>query len=349
MGRIRIIPDRDLVQVDGACIFDVNPGGDFTDEVVYMPHHGENFGNVGFLKLKLYCTRRKIRLVTFGHLNQMPEFSLLSDRMILQTGDHLLDKLYHDKTTGWQMDKSLLKRLTAARFVQGHRMSGVIHNFLLSRGNCNPAWGAEITPELLKEHELIVAAMNEIDDREVVDAFTWPDVCIRQSTWELFQTLNLPENIVCSEAKRGWAFADKITQWLEKIALKNLCGVDQVFQSKLLTQVGSHFMGIQFLASWFKNWQFVCIGGSANLFALLPVKAIMMFDNWYKNTSTEPCLRGMARGRYGDIGEEIPVFLPHQLTRPVEACLDEKSAVIQAANEQLAGIRYGGAAWMNLA
>ncbi len=295
MEKIRIVPDAAPVPGENAYIYEIDASTPFRDEIVYTPHFGENFGNAGFLKLKLYCARRRTRVIAFGHLNQLPEFSVLADRAILQGGDHLLSKLYLDKVTGWTTEMAIMRRLSKARFVQGHQMSGDSHNFLLSRGQCDARLGADVTPELRQKHELIVAAMDEIEDQELIDAFAWPEVCIRQSTWDLFHRLDLPENIICSEIKEGWGFGSQIREWLARSDLPSVVGVDHVFQHELVAKVGSHFMGIQFLASWLKNWTFVCIGGSANLFALLPVKAIVLFDNWYKNTSTERCLRGLAQ------------------------------------------------------
>jgi hypothetical protein len=344
MGRIHIVPDVALKRCDQALIYDFRPLDDCLDEVVYMPHHQENFGNIGFLKLKLFCRRRRIRLAAFGHLNQLPEFSVLADRVILEPGDHLLERLYDDQVTKIQVHRGLLNRVSQARFIHGHGpdMKRSQHNYLLSRGKGELPASDALTPELLRDHETIIAAQNEIADREVIEAFTWPDVWIRRSSWDLFHSLDLPSNVVCSEIKRGWKFGDRIVRWLETCGLPRLQSVDQRFQQDLLAKVGAHFMAVQFLASWFKNWLFACVGGSANLFAILPVKALVLFDNWYDNACTEPCLRDIARRRYGLDGEEIPIFLPHRPTRPIETYLDEKRPILQTASERLTPVGYGG-------
>ncbi len=191
------------------------------------------------------------------------------------------------------------------------------------------------------KHSLVVEAMETIDDDEVIETFVWPEIYIRQSTWEVFQNLQLPEDVVCCEAKLGWGFANEIREWLRASGLPNVRGFEQVFQHNLLRKVGAHYMGIQFLASWLKNWTFICIGGSANLFSIVPVKGLILFDTWFNNSSTEVCLRGLAQRRYGSLGNEIPVFLPKRQMFPVAKFLDLKKDLLAEAIAQLRGCRYG--------
>lgn len=342
LKHVHIIPDEQLQFYAGAYVYDITKQTSYTDHVVYTPHSGENFGNVGFLKLKLLCKKKGIRLSAFGHLNQFSEMGILADTVIAQPDDRLLSRLYRHQISHCHIDRKIIPQVTSARFIQGHHMSGSSHNFLLSRGNCAPLLGEQVTPELRERHALVIEAMDTIDDQEVIDSFVWPDIYIRQSTWELFHQLDLPKDVICCEAKLGGAFSGKVREWLRKSGLPKATGFEQIFQQKLLRKVGAHYMGIQFLASWLNNWMFVCVGGSANLFAIMPVKGIVMYDYWYHNTSTVPCLRGLAQRRYGSLGNEIPVFLTHRAITPVEKYLDSKKDLLMQSIERLSTCHYGG-------
>ncbi len=133
LHKLRIVPDDQLKQIEGAYVFDVAPQASYCDRVVYMPHAGENFGNVGFLKLKILCQRNGIHLTTFGHLNQFTEMAILGDSVIAQPGDNLLDRLYCDPVSGCRVDQSIMRKVTFSRYIHGHEMSGMSHNYLLSR------------------------------------------------------------------------------------------------------------------------------------------------------------------------------------------------------------------------
>jgi hypothetical protein len=341
---VHIVPDESLASNDGILTFNLNEGSEYVDRVVFMPHAGENHGNVGYFKLKLLARKKKIHLTAFGHLNQFSEMGILADTVMAQPDAELLRTLYRDSFTGCRVDHTLLPKLTNARFVETHRMREGCYNFLLSRGNCPPKFGEYVTPEFREERALLIEALDTIEDEEVIDAFVWPDIYIRQSTWELFHELELPSDLICCECKLGGGCADTVREWLRTSRLPKVTGLDQTYQHELLQRVGAHYMGIQFLASWPKNWMFVCIAGSANLFSVMPVKAIVMFDSKFRNTSTEPCIRGIAQRRYGALGNEIPVLLPEQSLEKLPQFLETKKALLRSSIEKMREISYGGSA-----
>ncbi|MDZ4847679.1 MAG: hypothetical protein SGI77_00150 [Pirellulaceae bacterium] len=338
---VHIVPDDQLRLVEGTYVFDINTRSDYEDHVVCMPHFGENHSNVADLKLKLLCRKKGIRLSTFGHLNQFSEMGILADTVIAQPGNGRLNKLYGDQISTCWVDQKLIQKVTDARFVEIYKMRCDSYNFLLSRGDCDPNWGKEVTAKFRKERALMVEAIETINDEEVIDAFVWPDIYIRQSTWDLFHELDLPNDMICSESKSGGPRREAVREWLMASRFPNVGSLDQEFQHNLLRKVGAHYMGIQFLASWLKNWMFVCMAGSANLFTIMPVKGLVMYDNKFRNPSTQTCLRGLACRRYGSLGNDIPVFLPEGSRSSLASYLDTKRDLLFESIAKLKECRYG--------
>ncbi len=270
---------------------------------------------------------------------------ILADEVISQSDDARLSKLYRDPTTNCRVDRWLLPKITKARYIDTfkYKIQSNTESALasLAQGETKSR-GKNVATEFREERSLIVEAVETISDEELIEAFVWPDIYIRQSTWELFHRLDLPNNVICCECKLGGGIAEMVRKWLATSKLPNVFGLDQSFQCGLLSKVGAHYMGIQFLASWLKNWTFVCIAGSANLFAIMPVKGIIMYDIMYKNVSTENCLRGLAQRRYGSLGNEIPVFLPLQPRFNVAGYLDSKKEILSESVERLRSYQYGG-------
>jgi hypothetical protein len=340
--QVHIVPDEQLRLVEGSYVFDINTKTDFDEHVVCTPHFGENHTNVSELKLKLLCRKKGIHLSAFGHLNQFSEMGILADTVIAQPGDGLLSKLYGDQISTCHVDRRVIPMITDARYIETYRMRCDAYNFLLSRGHCNPKWGVEVTDRFRNERALIIEAIETISDDEVIDAFVWPDIYIRQSTWEIFHQLDLPSDMICSESKSNGARRDAVREWLTSSQMPNVARLDQEFQHQLLQKVGAHYMGIQFLASWLKNWIFVCMAGSANLFTILPVKALIMYDTHFDNPSTEKCLRGLARQRYGEPGNDIPVFLTNLRAPQINDYLSSKEESILKSIARFRECEYGG-------
>jgi nitrogen fixation NifU-like protein len=338
---VHIVPDKDLRFVEGAYVFDTNTTMNHTDHVVCMPHAGENFGNVSYFKLKLLCRKKGIRLSAYGHLNQFSEMGILADTVIAHPDNNRLNRLYRDSTTNCHVDRWLLPKVTNARYIEVYKMKHNSLNFLLSHGDCDPKWGEHVTDEVREKHALLIEAIDTISDDEVIEAMVWPDIFIRKSTWDIFHQLDLPNDVISCECKIGGGVAERVRPWLAAGNLPNVKGLDQSFQCDLLSKVGAHYMGIQFLASWLKNWMFVCSAGSANLFAIMPVKALFMYDFMFRNPSTETCLRGLSQRRYGDLGNEIPVFLPNALKISMARFMDTKKEMLLEAIEKLRECQYG--------
>lgn len=299
-------------------IIDLNPTKKFNREIIIAPHHRENYGNTGFLKLKAYCDRYNIKITSFGLLNQLPVFSIFSDKVILQNDDAALNNLYHGASTAGA-DKSFIPLLSKAMYAEVYTPFTQYVAIMNQTAN-------------IEDRPFMMAAAKTISDEETAEMFAHANVYIRQSSYELFHTLKLPSNVIVCEFKpaigpklRPGDDPNPIVNWVKKRGKYlsfPITGLDKEFQKKLLNEVGSHYMSIQIMASLINNWIFMCYGGSSNLMCLLPVKCLTMFDFWINtNPSTQNTIRRMAELRYGDIGSKVPVF-PHPVTK-LRKILDE--------------------------
>lgn len=293
-------------------IIDLNPEKKYAREIIISPHHRENYGNTGFLKLKAYCDLYDIKLTSFGLLNQLPVFSVFSDKVILQDDDHALNNLYHGASTAGA-DKSFIPLLSEAQYVEVYTP----FTQYVAIMNC--------THEV-QDRPFMTAAAKKISDEETAQLFADTPVAIRQSSLELFDSMTLPSNVIICEFKpsqgpklRPGDDPNPIVNWVKKrskyLALP-VIGLDREFQKNLLQQVKSHYMSIQILGSIFNNWNYMCYGGSSNLMCILPpMKVLTLFDFWINtNDSTKNTIQRMSEIRYGDIGRKVPVF-PYPVTK----------------------------------
>lgn len=121
----------------------------------------------------------------------------------------------------------------------------------------------------------------ELDNLAIQNYLSESPIYIRESTFDLFHKLDLqgeiPHDIVVCEIKA--AFPDA-RNYLKSISQINECpiyGIDYSWQKKLVGLCGNHYMGIQILGSLLANWMYICLGGSARLFSLLPTKNLHLW------------------------------------------------------------------------
>lgn len=267
---VKIIPDENFEHPK--TYWPIQPGDIWTidltkknydKEVVIFPHRKENENNTFLLKLKVYCEKHKIGIVSKGDLNQFPLLSLFSDKLILDAGSNL----------------------------RGMYVGGSSYRCRLKHR---------------PDSQEIFNAAKTIDDDEVVSYFKSMTIFVRESSYDLFNKSDLPENVAIAEIRNGNTQQRRIIRDNTEFPI---LGLDYKFQQSLLEKVGHHYMSFQVLGGLLKNWKFICGGGSANLFCLLPVTSLILSEAKNMFTpSTQNIIRNLSVARYGNLGHEIPII-----------------------------------------
>lgn len=115
----------------------------------------------------------------------------------------------------------------------------------------------------------------QIPDEEAIARFKHRKIYLLRSVYEKFLSLDLPADKVVCEIKEG----DPLREVVGAMNLPMALGVDYEYQRGLLRNIGcDNYMSTQILASKHLNWQFLCAGGSSNLFSVIPAKTIYLQD-----------------------------------------------------------------------
>lgn len=335
--QIKVINDENLKKINlyGVDHFYYEFNEDkFENHIILMMNINEHWNNLELLKFYLWCKKHKIRVVTYGHLNELPLLSLFSDAVILfpsqkeshlysggsvySYDDELLSRIILQEINGpgalsfldlrrWEINPDLLDKFERSHF-EGAYVPWVLtgHVIGLSKGYQNNA----IKPY----HILLDIAMRDISDEEVVDHFSFPAICVRSSSLEIwdkikndnFFELEFPKNCVMCEVKQQDSCGGKHLLGILHESTKNhpLKFVsDWEKKQKMLELVGQdNYMDIQVIGSFLNNWMWISYGGSAHIFSLLPLKVLSLSDQgvFYD------LARKISIARFGDLGHIFP-------------------------------------------
>jgi hypothetical protein len=241
---------------------DINQGN-WEKTVHILPIFKENEHNTELFKLKLYCERENIQLVSHGRLNQLPLLSQLSDRVVLDGGASM-NSLYTESS----------------------------HYCTRQRR--------------MEKDERFWKCAKEISDEEVVEKFKSTTLCIRRSSYEFFLKENFPKRLVVAEIRLG---NDQQKKYVEKNSPVEITGLDYEFQRSLVKRSNHHYMSLQVLGSLLNQWSWICGGGSANLFCLLPVNCLILTEAGKMfRPSTRNIIRKLAQNRFAELGAIVPII-----------------------------------------
>jgi len=228
---------------------------------IVAPCWVEHWISTDLFKYRLSIERQGVHVIGACSINQIPQFSLFCDEIVLMPAD----PIWYQKVTANRIN---LRNITK-------------HPCFVNIERCQQLNGVRGVRDDFAE---------EISDKEVIARFACKKIFILQSAYDKFMIIkqHLPTNIAIAEI--NWKPPIKFeAEWL--------VGVDQKFQKDLIERVGcDSYMSTQILGSHFLNWQFICEGGSANLMSTLPIKTISLLDHIF-TTSTKNIIRGFAECR----------------------------------------------------
>lgn len=214
----------------------------YEDEIVISPNQDEHWFSVDFFNFRIWAERHQKHVVGITSLNYVPQFSQFCDEIVIVPANC---KWYSGSYTwnGIASDASRLKH----RIVNIERMAHVFRE--------------------------------EVTDQQVVERFANRKIYILRSAYKIFESLDLPSDLIVIEAKNKHNIFHSILNMKQP----NVVGLGDGFQSSILEKTTtSHYLSTQILASNLLNWQFVCIHGSSNLMCTLPVKTLVLYDQTIK-------------------------------------------------------------------
>jgi hypothetical protein len=342
--QIKVINDENLKKVNiyGIDHFYYEFNQDkFENQIILLMNINEHWNNLELFKFYLWCKKNKVRVVSYGHLNELPLLSLFSDAVILfpsqkeshlysggsvySFDDQLLSRIILQEILvpgalsfldirRWEINPELLEKFDRSHFegAYGENYFGRPEEYLtghvieLSKGYQNNS----IKPY----HILLDIAMRSISDEEVVDYFSFPSIWIRSSSLKIWERIKddefikseFPENCVMCEVKQQDSCGGKhllgiLHESTKDHPLKFVSDWEK--KQKMFEMTGQdNYMEIQILGSFFYNWMWISYGGSAHIFSLLPLKVLSLSDQGV----FYDLARKISTARFGDFGNTFP-------------------------------------------
>jgi pyruvate/2-oxoglutarate/acetoin dehydrogenase E1 component len=100
-------------------------------------------------------------------------------------------------------------------------------------------------------------------------------------------------------------------------------GKDHQWQKEMVNRLGFNYMSYQILSSLLLNCHYIGIAGSARLFSVLPIKAIVLSD-YNAHPTLEHIMRGFAIARYGkEKGMRLPIVIANHTDETTVDIFDE--------------------------
>lgn len=226
--------------------------------IVCTMHRRENWNNLEIFKLAILLRRKRIRLVMFGALNQLPMFSLFADAVILRSMPNYLQNAYGDVIRPGHV--------TDMQTISLPRELNVIDMSIEPKFNGH------------KLHPYLEEAIKTITDEEVVEVFKFPTIWIRQSSFDLFESLPIPKNMIGCEMKEHYGSTDWKMR-LRMVGDQLPLIYDRAYFRNLCNTCGEHYMAVTCLMSLLKNWMWICYGGSCNIHSFFPFKCLLLSNS----------------------------------------------------------------------
>ena len=287
---VEIISDELFVENDpipGCTSLELTHKTEYNKEIYITPFCTEHYNDVDLFKLKMLCDKRRIKLTVFGSTNYLPAFSTFADKIVLvdlhAPAQYIMRDVYcHQVSVMHSHDPILIIPL--------------LPNYV----DCS------IVPNQ-KNANIIEIAMKEINDEDLENQWASLKIMVRRSTFARFEQLvskqELPKNIIVAEVKDLPHVRAAIK---EELFERPVIGINHLWQQDMIRQFGYDYLAIQILSSMLLNWHFICAGGSARLFSILPAKTIFMSDN--SAPHLQRIIRPWAIKRFGQDGAALPIL-----------------------------------------
>lgn len=243
--KIIITNDRNLKQISKrVCLktFEYNASA---NQYAIAPFTPEHYNDVDLVAHKIIADQNQTKIVAIHSINYLPVLSKISHQALMSN--------YHGLQNAYEFSTSIIN-------------------------NENPL---QIPTKDIQHKDAFTQDVKNVSIETITQKIHDTPTYIRQSTLDLFDKLNkqgkIPHNIIACEIKYSFDEPRKLLQTFPTIANMPLFGLDYSWQKELIQLTGNHYMGIQILGSLLANWYYICLGGSARLFSLLPTKNLHLW------------------------------------------------------------------------
>jgi len=227
-----------------------------TKEVITInPFSTEHYNDIDLFNLRIYCDKNNIKLRVLSTMNYLTVNSQYADELILVENKDHMQKAYDSTDNVTTLNSS---------FFNTKIWIGYFETRFYQIGK-NP-----LERDCYDKTGIIKKIYNEVDIKELNNFILNKKVFIRESSFEAFKNLKLPENIFIAEIKPTFK------NLIKTLRKKNVFGLDYCFQREILEKTKHHYMAVQILSSINLDWKIIGAGGSARLFSMLPTKNILL-------------------------------------------------------------------------
>jgi hypothetical protein len=228
-------------------------------------------------------------LIGYGSRLQFPMLSTWADEVYLYEGR--TDNLY--STRGWQSVYNL-------DFYPQRRSFLARLRCLASA--CGATYREADVANFMPITDWLQQVRRTVKTGDVVSEFGWQTVFVRESSFRLYEKMSargaLPRDCIWCEVAYNERPAPANTMAVLDYLRQHDFGLPLVgigtsredhyaFQRRHLREAGEHYMALQLLCSMLRNCFMLCISGSANLFAILPTKNIVLTDRYLQMVVTD--------------------------------------------------------------
>lgn len=235
------------------------------DSITISPFQIEHYNDIDLFNIKIFCDKNNLILRVLSTMNYLPVNSQYADELIIiENQDHMKNAYFNHTTV---LNKDIFN--SNWKGWNQYKISTFINvNFKQVEGS------NILDRKSLDKSGLIDEIYKSVTKEELIDFINNKKILIRESSFNLFNKLNLPKNIFLAEIKPTF---HKLLNTLKEYEKKyKIFGLDYKFQQKILEKTKHHFMSIQILGSEYLNWKILAAGGSARLFSMMPTKNILL-------------------------------------------------------------------------
>lgn len=242
--KIIITPDSSFQALSDNVSLKIFDEIDATNEYAIQPFAPEHYNDVDLVAHKILANNHT-KITCVQSLNYLPVLSKISHQAIL-----------HDR----------------------HGLELAYAFQVSSISNDNPL---KINAKDIQHKDAFTQEVKDVPIQTIIQKIQDTPTYIRQSTFDLYHKLDkegkIPHDIIACEIKYEYPEPRKFLQQFPTIASMPLYGLDYSWQKELVELTGTHYMGIQVLGSLLANWYYICLGGSARLFSLLPTRNLHLW------------------------------------------------------------------------
>ena len=323
--------------------------GHFSNEIHLVPWYKESWGTVNYFIAFQVANALGFKVVAYGNKNLLPFLSLISHEAVVAK--------YEETSEGLECANPFNLRSDINNFPVGrydevefcfnenltpHIVSIISEEFkrrfikYMNEEYCQS--GAKITNKalsVLRQKKLLPKDFYKMDK-----------ICLDSRVQQIFEKIRLdyPDNAVWCEIKDGWyeGAEDIILKYPPKGLLPDTLAkkpFEKKTQKELFQKYADYYMSVQILLSVHKGVKYIGIGGSANIFSVVPVNSLFLLSKEAYFNAAVPYKQKFEKEYYGSSFDCVftPAIrylnLKHDDSERCIKCLNKVESIFKNASE----------------